>query len=453
MTLMGSGFTAGTTVLLGGEPVEAPELISPRELRFKAPALFAGPARLAVGGASGAVSELADSVTVLPLDLRFVEAPPLSLPTLADADAGAEVKITCAAQGDFDHDGDLDVITCAAGAPCHLLENDGRGNFTDSPQSDGGARFPAGTPDSRALVAADFDGDGDLDLFLGVGENGPGIIEQNSGAGTFTDAGIDALPADLDALSAIAVGDLDGDGSPDLVIGNSTPDSTPLRVYLNTTDGGSIQFTPALDGTIPEADWIVSAMALVDVDGDHDLDLVVATPGASDGIAVRLLMHDGDAFTEIPGGLPAGAGVGDTIAAFAVGDVNGDGAVDLVLTGTGQDRLLINDGSGHFFDATGSGMPLDASNGTSVALVDLDRDRDLDLVIGNGGGETRLYLNNGSGRFLDHTPLLPIRAESTVWVGVASVDSDADSDILVLNAAPDPSRLYLSVEPLADAPP
>jgi hypothetical protein len=301
-------------------------------------------------------------------------------------------------------------------------------------------------------VAADFDGDGDLDLFLGLGASGPGMVLQNSGEAVFTDAGTDALPADTDAFSAVAVGDLDGDGSPDLVIGNSTPDTIPLRIYFNASSGsgGAVRFTPAKDGAVPAADWIVSAIALADVDGDHDLDLIVATPGASDGVGLRLLRHDGDAFHEVPGGLPGGA-VG-AVAAIAAGDVTGDGAVDLVLTGAGQDRLLINDGTGHFFDATGSGMPLDASKGTSIALVDLDRDRDLDLVIGNAGAETRLYLNNGSGRFLDHTPALPIHLDETVWVGVLNVDGDGDSDIVLLDAAPAPARLYLSVEPTADAP-
>jgi VCBS repeat protein/IPT/TIG domain-containing protein len=448
LTLLGSGFTAATTVLLEGEPGVDLELVSSGEIHFKAPPLFAGPARLTVGSSDGA-AELAGTVTVLPLDLRFIEAPPFALPVIPDG--GAEAKITCAEQGDFDHDGDVDLITCAAGEPCRFVENDGRGNFTEAPPSADEPRFPEGTPDSRALVAADFDGDGDLDLFLGVGTGGPGMLLQNSGAASFTDVGTDALPADTDALSAVAVGDIDGDGTPDLVIGNSTPDSIPFRVYLNTSivGGDTMSFALASEETIPAADWIVSAIALADVDGDKDLDIIVATPGASDGIALRLLQHDGDAFHEVPGGLPGGASI--AVTAFAVGDVNGDGAVDLVLTGPGQDRLLVNDGTGHFFDATGSGMPLDASAGTSIALVDLDRDRDLDLVIGNAGAETRLYLNNGAGRFLDDTPLLPIRADETVWVGVANVDGDGDSDIVLLNAAPAPARLYLSVEPTVDA--
>ena len=294
-------------------------------------------------------------------------------------------------------------------------------------------------------MAADFDGDGDLDLFVGVGDGGPGAVYENDGGGRFTSGGLDAIPLDGDAVTAVAAGDLDGDGRPDLVVANATADAAPLRVYRNKTAKGSIRFVSAPEGAVPERDWIVSAIALADVDGDGALDLVVATPGAADGVALRLLLNDGTgAFEEAPSGLPPGPA--GAVTALAGGDVNGDGAADIVAVSTGQDRLLLNDGMGHFFDATAASMPLDASKGTSVALVDLDRDRLPDLVIGNAGAETRLYLNDGAGRFLDHTLLLPIRSDATACVGAVNVDGDADQDLVILNAAPNPARLYLSVE-------
>lgn len=459
LTLRGSGFTSTLSLRLGGEPVEALELVSPTEVRFKAPPLFAGPAKMAVETPGVAAAGPGLTVEVLPLDLRFSEAPEYALPSRAD------VTVAGAAMGDFDGDGTMDIITCAPKTSCRFLANDGRGNFTDTSsafQPDGGApgdggiegdagpmgldpRFPAEILDVRALVAADFDGDGDLDLFVGVGENGPGAVYQNDGKGTFSSAGSGAVPPDGDAVTAVAVGDLDGDGRPDLVVANSTPDSVPLRIYFNAGTPTHIQLTSAPEGTVPERDWIVAAIALADLDGDGSLDLLLATPGATDGVELRLLLNHGTAFEVAKGRLPSDPP--GAITALATGDVDGDGAMDIVVVGAGQDRLLLNDGAGHFFDATAGAMPLDASKGTSVALVDLDRDRDLDLVIGNAGAETRLYLHDGMGRFLDHTPLLPIRADATVWVGAANVDGDADQDLVILNAAPTPARLYLSVEP------
>jgi hypothetical protein len=443
LTLRGSGFGEGAAVRLGGERVKTVKVVSEEEIQLSTPPLYAGPLTVAVETVDGQSAEL--KVDVQPLDLRFSEAPPFALSW------DLETPISAVALGDFDRDGDPDLVTCAAGASCRLLRNDGRGNFADTPEGKSGPRFPAAMLDTRVITAADFDGDGALDLFLGLGSEGPGAVYRNNGAATFTDAGPDTFAALVDPVTAVAAGDLDGDGRPDLVIADGTADTVPLRVYLNRSKGGAIAFSLAESWSIPERDWIVSAMTLVDVDGDGALDLVLATPSASDGVGLRLLLHHGKGFEDATARLPSG--IAGEIAAIAAGDVNGDGAPDLVAVGAGQDRLLLNDGSGHFFDATLASMPLDAAPGTSVALVDLNRDRHPDLVIGNAGAETRLYLNDGTGRFLDHTPLLPIQADQTLWVAATNVDGDADEDLLILNSPPAAPRLYLSVEPSShDAP-
>jgi hypothetical protein len=85
-------------------------------------------------------------------------------------------------------------------------------------------------------------------------------------------------------------------------------------------------------------------------------------------------------------GLPANL---DATYSTLLGDVDGDGDLDLIVGNFGQSRLYLNNGTGTFTDATASRMPVDATG--SLALGDVDRDGDLDLVLGNG--QCRLYLN------------------------------------------------------------
>lgn len=465
LTLHGSEFAAGITVQFGDASAESVKVVSPTELTVTAPPLFAGPVTIKTAGTSG-TAELTNAVTVLALDLRFVQAPSYSLTLTNDFDAGADAAtdqdagpsppLSAAASADFDGDGDSDLVTCAATEECHFLANDGKGNFADT--SSDGTHFASGSMNAVTLVTDDFDGDGDRDLVVAPA-SGFAVIETNGGTARFSESPLawtqvgdggaaeeDGGSAAIDPVTAMASGDLDGDGKPDLVVGNATGAGAPFRIFKNTSSSGAIRFLQSAPGVVPTRDWAVRGIALGDVDGNGSVDIVVATPGSADHVELRLLLGDKGIFTEAHGGLPNV--VDAQVTALAMADVNGDGAIDIVAAGKGQDRLLINDGSGHFFDSSSTSMPLDDTTATSMMLVDLDRDRDLDLIIGNQGAVTRLYLNDGTGVFGDATPVLPIAADDAAWVHAADVDGDSDQDIFVFSAAPTVSRLYLSVESL-----
>lgn len=420
LTLRGEGFIEGQPVEIGGLRVSS-QFISSTELRVKSPTLLEGRATLIVAPGSKHPSELVDGLDVEGLTLRFVEAPPhaLALP------AGL---LDSARLGDVDGDGDFDLVSC--GARCLLSLNDGRSNFQPS-SPDAGADGGSFVLPSSAKVLAfdDLDLDGDPDLLLGTTDGGA-VLFNSQGQAFLRSTTATAVG------EATVLGDLDRDGAPELV----TVERGQLRVAFNT--GRAFEVMPDA-GTWPVPP--TRFLTLADVDADKDLDVIVATATVVDGVALRLFLNTKGVLTEVPGGLP-GSPV-QPVLALAAGDLDGNGSVDLVAVSAGQDRLLVNDGAAHFFDATVAQFPVDNATGTSLALVDLDLDRDLDVVIGNAGATTRLYLNDGHGRFGDHTPLLPVGAQTIAHVDSADLDGDGDMDLIVLPTAAEQAHLYLSVEP------
>lgn len=150
---------------------------------------------------------------------------------------------------------------------------------------------------------------------------------------------------------------------------------------------------------------------------------------------------------------PGGAGLvpelPDPISHASLIDADGDSDLDVVaVSDGGQDRLLINDGMGHFFDDTLARMPLDRSHGRSASVADLDLDGLPDLAISNVGEVDRLYVNRGAKGFVDVTPALPLHALKTLRMIPVDIDRDGDLDLFVLNQKGEPSKLYVSVEPV-----
>jgi len=135
----------------------------------------------------------------------------------------------------------------------------------------------------------------------------------------------------------------------------------------------------------------------------------------------------------------------ETSANVSVGDVNGDGHLDLVLAKGRHwplvDRVLLGDGAGHF--AAGYDLGPDADRSYSARLVDLDRDGDLDVVVSNDAPDPkRVYLNDGRGHF--HVGSTFGRPEwETRNATVADLDGDGYPDIVVANRSGDASTNYI----------
>ena len=260
-----------------------------------------------------------------------------------------------------------------------------------------GARGPS--------LAVDLDADGRIDL---VDATPGGVLWSRGGEAGFASPSV--LVAGVDA-HVIAAVDLDGAPPLDLLLG----DATGVRAVLDPVGAAGAR-------TLPWATPPV-AMAVLDADADGAADVLVV-----DAESFGLLLGDGaGGFT--PGGLSDRAGIG----AVATGDVDGDGATDVLLAGDADpDRLYLGDGAGGFLLAAPTALPFVEVPGAHAALIaDLDEDGHADIYIGAPGGD-RLLRNLGDGRFEDVTGFR-LGASAGAAVGAVATDLDLDgrADLVV----------------------
>lgn len=282
-------------------------------------------------------------------------------------------------------------------------------------------------------------------------------------AGTVALSGGDALPDEGEtvAVGGVVIGTIasagDGRSGNDLIVTfnanatharaetlvraiqyeniSSVPSTTPrtLNVTVDDGDGGSpavqeITVAVQVPATAVFSDTgqslgsgISYSSTLGDVDGDGDLDMVVTNADEAN----RLWLNDGSG-TFFDSGQSLGSGNSYD---SSLGDLDGDGDLDLVVANRASgNRVWLNDG-GTFTD---SGQSLDAAlNSNSVALGDVDGDGDLDMVVANSAAGNTIWLNDGTGNFADSGQSL---GDGTSWVhALGDVDGDGDLDIFVPN--------------------
>lgn len=314
----------------------------------------------------------------------------------------------------------------------------------------------------------DYDGDGDLDAYLvqsgdlsPEATNLPGNkLYRNLGDGRFEDVTAAAGVGDTGYGMGCAVGDVDGDGDPDLYVTNYGPNV----LYQNNGDGTFTDITEA-SGT-GHAGWGMSA-AFMDFDGDGRLDLFVAnyvnwTPTTEmecrSDHRVRiycgpinfnapsrdvLFRNEGDGrFRDVSeaAGLGAAFGYGMGV---ACADYDSDGDIDIFVANDGvANQVWMNDGSGRFVDrALISGCALDrngrAEAGMGVAPVDIDDDGDTDLFMTHLRNETNTCYVNKNGVFVDRTTRMGIAVATVDFtgfgLGFADFDQDGIKDLYVSN--------------------
>jgi hypothetical protein len=306
--------------------------------------------------------------------------------------------------GDVDNDGDVDLLTANGTASLYL--NDGSGGFTSGPA----VAAPAGSS-IASVTLADVDGDGSLDLLTA----GIGFFEvwRNTGGGSFARHGSLVIN---DVPGAPVTADLDADGDLDLLL--------PLRatsvMAVRLNDG-----TGLFGGTtnIPmSAGQGFSPPAVADVDGDGDLDFMAAISGNFTNGLVNVRLNAGNGtFTNAPNLISGALSNG-----VALGDLDGDGDADLVVSNQIRDaNVLLNNGNGTF--ASAPDVPTGGQT-YNLALADVDGDQDLDLLLTLGTNSLAVRLNDGTGHF---PTVRTVPVGNSAGLAVADLDGDQALDVAV----------------------
>jgi hypothetical protein len=309
---------------------------------------------------------------------------------------------------DFNNDGSLDLATANSdGGSVSVLLGDGQGGFAPAPQ------IAAGFGPS-ALAVGDVNNDGKLDLVIA---NSVVSVRLGNGDGTFQ-LPIDTAPLSGETPISVALADFNADGQMDLVAtSGSALDDGAGYIDVMLGDGSGL-----FGGNYTYGGWggpVVQSVADLNADGMPDM--IMTDPG---------LMFDFGAGVWLSGdGLLQYAGTtGGAVWAATVGDFTGDGIADLVTAGPTVD---VRPGNGDGTFASPIHTNVNGTGQTALAAADFNGDGELDIVT-TGGGAVNALLGSGNGTF---TPSLVYTVDSSrTEFAVGDFNGDGRTDVAVANA-------------------
>ncbi len=445
VVLHGSGLGDDVTVKIGGREAHV-VTADPGSLEVVVPRGVAGHAWVEVSR-PGSRSALDAGYTYEALRLGFVDVTPSQLAALPVDGAGIVAV-------DADRDGRPELIQAVRREGVLVYPNAGKGVFTAplrlSPlqpaPADAGVDAGQGAAlDVRAAVPGDFDGDGSLDLLLCAAGRAQSQLWRGNGKLGFAPVPADQQPAVFGVEPSAVASDLDGDGDLDLIaLGSAATASGPAQVLVLVNDGRG-RFSEVTAARLGAPAFDAPGVALGDLDGDGHSDLFFS--GSTD--VSRVYLGDGRGFFQraAPDALPNDS---KPMGGWpALGDLDADGTLDVFVPAAAQDKLLFNDGTAHLADVSALFLGSEGGPSTRATLADLDLDGALDLVVLDVPGRVRLYRNDGTGRLFDYSFELAGNesAFASAGLAIADLDGDGDDDLAVSRADLARPALFFNLSP------
>ncbi|HLJ49158.1 MAG TPA: FG-GAP-like repeat-containing protein [Bryobacteraceae bacterium] len=337
---------------------------------------------------------------------------------------GLSISPTSVVTADFNHDGKLDLAaTTPSGKNFAVLLGVGDGTFRTA------VHYPLDDPNFsnnlNRLATADLNGDGNPDLIIANVSANHVTVLLGAGDGTFPT--IKSYAAGPEPNS-VAIADFNGDGRPDIAASGNAQNGV-VTVLLGA-GGGLFEAAP-----LARASSIPSSFAVGDLNGDGKLDLITAsrlTPigsGLGSGVA---MLGNGDGTFQAPANWST-----TSVNAVALGDLNGDGKLDLVATssspGNGNIAIYLGKGDGTFQSA------VTVSAGTTpqaIAIADLNGDGKADLIVSNhNSANISVLLGNGNGTFQTAVNYNTPTTGTPDAIAVGDFNGDRKLDVAVANSA------------------